>query len=537
MTKLFIKLLLITFSISAMAQDYPEDHLPKEFHKKRRDQIRKMMPKNSAAVFFANPVRNRANDVEYVYHQDPDFYYLTGYLEPHAVLVIFSENKKIEGKSVNELFFIQEKNEMAEMWTGKRLGVKGVKEKLGFEQVFNGKEFMDTEIDFTKLDKVLFFDFKNDVRENKREEAGLYQLIEEFKEKVEYPEDFDADKEQVYAMIKDSDMADAGQIAQTIANKSRLNPSLIKDPNIAKYLAAKSEEEKKLVIASFPEPETNLDTYSLNKIMATMREVKSPEEIKLLRKAVDISCIGQAEVMKAMSPDLSETAIQGIHEFVFKKYGAEFEGYPSIVGAGANGCVLHYITNNKMKVGNDLVLMDLGAEYRGYTADVTRTIPANGKFTPEQKAIYDLVYEAQEASFKICKPGNVIRNTTLVSREVINKGLAKLGIIESEDAEHMYFPHGVSHHIGLDVHDRGNYTTFEPNMVLTVEPGIYIPPGSPCDEKWWGIGVRIEDDILITEDGYELLSDLAPRSSDEIEKLMAEKSALADFMLPELEEE
>jgi Xaa-Pro aminopeptidase len=236
-----------------------------------------------------------------------------------------------------------------------------------------------------------------------------------------------------------------------------------------------------------------------------------------------------------MHEKMSETEVQGIHEYVFKKYGAEYEGYPSIVGAGANGCVLHYITNNKMSVGNDLVLMDLGAEYRGYTADVTRTIPANGKFTTEQKAIYDLVYDAQEASFQYCKPGQPIGITTKISREVINKGLAKLGIIESPEAEHMYFPHGVSHHIGLDVHDRGNYENFEPNMVLTVEPGIYIPLGSPCDKKWWGIGVRIEDDILITDNGYELLSDLAPRKSDEIEKMMEQESIFSDLALPDID--
>jgi Xaa-Pro aminopeptidase len=197
--------------------------------------------------------------------------------------------------------------------------------------------------------------------------------------------------------------------------------------------------------------------------------------------------------------------------------------------------VLHYIENNRMRVGNDLVLMDLGAEYHGYTADVTRTIPANGKFSPEQKAIYDLVLKAQEEAFKICKPGRKIGETTEVCEKVANEGLYRLGIIASPDAEHNYFPHGVSHHIGLDVHDRGNYDTFQPNMILTVEPGIYIPMGSPCDKKWWGIGVRIEDDILITENGYELLSGKAPRTAEEIEKVMAEPSIFSNYQLPSVD--
>jgi Xaa-Pro aminopeptidase len=188
-----------------------------------------------------------------------------------------------------------------------------------------------------------------------------------------------------------------------------------------------------------------------------------------------------------------------------------------------------------MKVGDDLVLMDLGAEYHGYTADVTRTIPASGKFTPEQKAIYDLVLKAQEASFRICKPGEPIGATTQISREVIGKGLIELGIINDQSEVERYFPHGVSHHIGLDVHDRGNYELFEKDMVLTVEPGIYIPEDSPCDPKWWGIAVRIEDDILITEDGYELLSVYAPRTTEEIEKMMAQPSIFENYELPKLE--
>ena len=239
-----------------------------------------------------------------------------------------------------------------------------------------------------------------------------------------------------------------------------------------------------------------------------------------------------------MKPGMSEREVQGIHEFVFKKYQAEYEGYPSIVGEGNNGCILHYIENYKPEISSDkMILMDLGAEYHGYTADVTRTIPVDGVFSDEERAIYDLVYKAQDAAINAAKPGvNIQRDLDrAIARKIINDGLVELGIIESPDDRHLFFPHGLGHHIGLDVHDKGNYDKLEPGMVITIEPGIYIPEGANCDKKWWGIAVRIEDCILITKEGSELLSDLAPRHSDEIEALMKQPSPLDSFILPDLE--
>jgi Xaa-Pro aminopeptidase len=271
------------------------------------------------------------------------------------------------------------------------------------------------------------------------------------------------------------------------------------------------------------------------KYTAQLREIKTEEEIALLRKAVEISCNGQVEVMKAVKPDMSEREIQGLHEFVHKKYGAEEVGYPSIVGAGNNGCVLHYQENNDLQVANRMVLMDVGAQYHGYTADVTRTIPANGKFTAEQKLIYQLVYDAQEAAFKLCKDGASWQELDKVSREVILEGLVNLGIAKNKSEAGKYYPHGLGHHIGLDVHDRGNYGTVKKGMVITIEPGIYIPKNSNCDPKWWTIAVRIEDDLLIREKDYELLSRNAPRTIAEVENTIAQKSALDNFVLPPLQ--
>jgi Xaa-Pro aminopeptidase len=481
MIRLLLLLTLVSSYCAGQNTDLPDDFLSKDFHGGRRALLRQKLPANSVAVFFANPVRNRANDVEYVYHQDPDFYYLTGYKEPDAVLFIFKENQSTQaGTQYDEILFVQPRNELRELWTGRRLGEAGVKEALGFEQAFNNSEFRRYNVDFTKFDKILFFDFKNDVRDSPRDSSDLYDIIQLFKLKVNYP------------------------------------------------------EKNNLVLNREPQ-KNNLDTKSLADMMAGLRGIKTKEEIELVIRAVKISCAGQVEVMKAIKPGMSEREIQGIHEFVFKKYQAEDLGYPSIVGAGHNGCILHYIDNYKPNItSKELILMDLGAEFHGYSADITRTIPVNGRFSPEQKQIYELVLKAQEEAMKICKPGTPRQQLTVVCREVINKGLTELGIIKSETEKHMYFPHGVSHHIGLDVHDRGG-PNLEENNIVTIEPGIYIPDNANCDRKWWGIAVRIEDDYLITKDGYQHLSSSAPRTVKDIEAMMKLPSVLDDFVLPDIE--
>jgi Xaa-Pro aminopeptidase len=181
-----------------------------------------------------------------------------------------------------------------------------------------------------------------------------------------------------------------------------------------------------------------------------------------------------------------------------------------------------------------MVLMDVGAEYHGYTADVTRTIPADGKFSKEERAIYQLVYDAQEAAFKLMKDGCKWADIEKAARETIVNGLVDLGIAKTKQEANKYYPHGLGHHIGMDVHDRGTYNELKKGMVITIEPGIYIPEKSDCDPKWWSIAVRIEDDALITQNSYELLSHFAPRKIEDIEKMIAEKSALDDFKLPVL---
>lgn len=526
------------FSVAlGFCQNLPQDYLSAEFHKERREKVRELMSPNSVLVFFANAERNRANDVDYIYHQDPNFYYLTGYKEPNAVLLIFSEKQKgTNGLEFDEMIYVQERNAREEQWTGKRLGVEGVKEQLGFGTVYNGSEFSNLPIDFSAFDTVSFFDFENDYRD-KRGEADLFDLIKTFKIKANYPSDYDPIKQNLYAMIQSATPDNTENLVKTVERYLKLYENLNSDEFLNDFVNATDEskrlevkEKVNLVLAS-----NNLDSRMISEIMATLRETKTPEELKLLKKAVEISAVGQMEVMKAMHPNMSETEIQGVHEYVYKKYGAEYEGYPSIVGGGNNGCILHYIENNKMEVGNDLVLMDLGAEYHGYTADVTRTIPANGKFSPEQKAIYDIVYEAQEAGIRASVVGAEFQAPGKAALKVVENGLIKLGIIKKASEARTYFPHGTSHYLGLDVHDQGTYRPFQPNTVITVEPGIYIPEGSDCDKKWWGIAVRIEDDILITEEGPVNLSAMAPRTTQAIEDMMKQPSPLDDFQLPKLD--
>jgi Xaa-Pro aminopeptidase len=404
------------------------------------------------------------------------------------VLLIFKEEQTVNSIKSDEIIFVRQHDALKELYDGARLGKEGAREKLKIAAAFEGPEFENFNLNFATFDKVLFYDFFNDVR-NTDEKGDLFDLIDQFKKKVGY-----------------------GQQNLNVTIEPRQN---------------------------------NIDLVSLDGMMRKLRGIKSPEEIALLRKAVDISTVGQLEVMRAIKPGMSEMQIQGLHEFIHKSYTAEDQGYQSIVGAGHNGCVLHYRESQKPFVEDgELILMDVGAEYRGYTADITRTIPVNGKFSKEQKLIYDLVYKAQTAAWDKCKEGSTFAALTEITEKVINEGLVELGLYKSLDksdivdpatGRNRYNPHGCCHHIGLDVHDKGEMDLLKEGMVITIEPGIYIRNGSPVDQRWWNIPVRIEDDFLVKKDGCEILSTMAPRKSEEIEKVMKETSVLQQLNLPDLD--
>jgi Xaa-Pro aminopeptidase len=459
------KLLVLTLFIPLFIQaqqttEYPNDYLSPAFHAGRREAFRQMMPKNSVAMFFASQVRVRNNDVDYVYAQSKNFYYLTGLDEANSLLLIFKEPVTILDKTGTEFIFVQPRNPAQETWTGKLLGVDGVKERLKFENVFTNDKFGYNTIDISKIDTVLTL-FRN----------------EQVLSKYYNPRNIDA-------------LSRMASIADSLINTN------------AKPVG----------------------TRTTTTIMQKLRGIKQPEEIVIMEKVAAMSAEGHREVMKGTKPGMTEYQAQAIMEYFFKKNGSEFVGYPSINGSGENSCILHYETNQRLMKSGDLLLSDCAAEYHGYSADVTRTIPVNGKFTPEQKLIYELVLEAQDSAFLECKPGNSFRAPHNAANRVIANGLKKLGIITKDSEVRTYFNHGTSHHLGLDVHDMGSSGPLEPGAVFTVEPGIYIPPGSKCDQKWWSIGVRIEDDVLITPTGYKNLSAAAPRTVAEIEKMAKQKS-------------
>lgn len=432
---------------------YDEDYLSPTFHKERRKALRNMLPDSSAAIFFAAPERNRANDVYYEYHQDPNFYYLSGLTEPNAALIIFKEKQWIAGDSINELLFIQNRNPFLEVWNGRRYGVDRAQKHLGIDKVLANSEFQSISWPIVNL------------------QSSYIQM-------PFHPEDLDT------------------------SNTSNLTG-----------LVYQTEKAFNSVYA----PQKELDL-----IIASLRQDKQEEELRLLQKAIDITCQAQIDLMKGISPEMKEYQTEAIVEYRFKKEGAEYTGFPSIQGSGENACILHYTSNRRPFINGGLLISDVGAEYHGYTADVSRTIPPDGKFNEEEAAIYSLVLKAQDAGIAAALHGNPFTAPHEAAKKVLIEGLKELGIIKDAKEIRKYFMHGTSHYLGLDVHDAGRYGPLLEGQVITVEPGIYIAEGSDCDPKWWNIGVRIEDDILIQKSGPINMSAAAPRSIEAIEALMIE---------------
>ncbi len=457
----FIILLFIGLSSASLfAQEvipyrYENDFLTSGFYSNRREEVRKRLPEKSVAILFCAPERLYSNDVYYDFHQDPNFYYLTGFNSPNSVLIIFKEKFKTGDLSSDEILFIPPRDLERETWNGRRASMKDASEISGIENCFLSTDFYSFPLSDTLFQSVLYGPMPLGVIDDKKDTLDLSSLIEIFKQK-------------------------------------------------------------------FNCPPSNGDTYKLKRTITELREVKLKEELVLLRKAISISCDAHKQMMKSLSPGMTEYQVEAVGEYYFKRKGAENVGYPSICGGGENSCILHYQTNRRTLSDGDLILLDMGGEYHGYTADVTRTLPVNGRYSAEQKIIYNLVLEAHDSALKECKIGNTFQSPHKAAVRVIKKGLLNLGIIDKETAYSTYFMHGTSHYLGLDVHDVGTFTPLKEGNVITVEPGIYIPPNSPCDRKWWNIGIRIEDDILITANGFENLSDCCPVDPTEIEKLMAE---------------
>ena len=431
----------------------------KEFARRRKSLITQMEPNSIAIVPAASElIRNR--DVEYPFRQDSDFYYLTGFAEPDAVLVLLPGRK--HGQYV---LFCRDRDPAMELWNGYRAGPEGACEEYGADDAFP----------ISDIDDIL---------------PGLI----EGRERV------------YYAMGRHADF----------------------DRKVMEWV---NVIRSKVRSGAHP-PGEFLD---LNHLLHDMRLYKSAAEVRVMRKAAKISAGAHIRAMTICKPGVAEYQLEAeiLHEF--GRNGARFPAYSSIVGSGKNGCILHYTDNADVMKDGDLVLIDAGCELEHYAADITRTFPVNGKFSKEQKALYELVLKSQLAAIKVIKPGGHWNEAHDATVKVITKGLLELGLLKgtvkqliAKEAYKDFYMHRAGHWLGMDVHDVGDYKVgdewrvLEEGMVLTVEPGIYVSPNnSKVAKKWRGIGIRIEDDVVVTKEGCEVLSSGVPKTVKEIEALMA----------------
>jgi len=440
--------------------------ITKQEFARRRKALMTMMEPNSIAILPSAKEKSRSRDTEYPFRQDSDFYYLSGFDEPDAVIVLLPEREHGE-----YVLFCREKNKEKEIWDGFRAGPEGACKQYGADDAFP----------IDDIDEIL---------------PGLI----EGRERV------------YYAMGKDSEF----------------------DRHVMEWV----NRIRAKVRAGATPPGEFLD---LDHFLHDMRLYKSAAELRLMKTAAEISAQAHVKAMKTCVPGRFEFELDAEIRYACALKGGRQQAYNTIVGGGANACVLHYVSNEQKLKAGDLVLIDAGCEYEYYASDITRTFPVSGKFTREQKAIYNIVLKAQAAALAKIAPGNHWNEPHDASVRAIVEGLVALGLlkgrveklIENEKYKEFYM-HRIGHWLGMDVHDVGDYKVgeewrvLESGMVMTVEPGIYIAPDNrKVPAKWRGIGVRIEDDVVITKEGCEVLSDGVPKTVAEIESLMAKRKRTA----------
>lgn len=427
---------------------------------RRRKRLMQMMGDSAVAILPAAPIRIRNRDVEHDYRPDSDFYYLTGFPEPGAVVVLIPGRKQAE-----YILFCREQNPETEVWTGYMAGQEDAVDVYGANDSFP----------IDDIDEIL---------------PGMLE------------------------------------------NKQRVYYTMGTHPDFDQRLIGWVNRLRKQSRAGIHTPG---EFVSLDHLLHDMRLIKSTQEIKAMKRAASISAKAHIKAMQFCKPGTMEYQVEATILHSFMQQGARHSAYGSIVGGGANGCVLHYTQNTDSLKDGDLVLVDAGAEYDYYAADITRTYPVNGKYSKAQRAVYDVVLEAQRAAIELVKPGNHWNEPHEAAVEVMTDGLIKLGLIKGtikraikNEKYKKFYMHRTGHWLGMDVHDVGDYKiedewrVFEPGMTLTVEPGTYISAAlKGIAKKWTNIGIRIEDDVLITKDGCEVLSSAVPTDPDEIEHIMA----------------
>ncbi|RBO12012.1 Xaa-Pro aminopeptidase [Pantoea sp. 3_1284] len=430
-----------------------------QFRQRRQALITQMAP-GSAALIFAAPEVTRSNDTEYSYRQNSDFWYFTGFNEPQALLVLIKSDEHHN----HSVLFNRIRDLTAEVWSGRRLGQEAVPAKLG-------------------VDRALPWD-----------DIG----------------------EQLHLLLNGLDVVYHAQGEYGYADQ---------------LLFSALEKLRRGFRQNLSAPASVTDWRPW---VHEMRLFKSAEEIEMLRQAGKISALAHTRAMQQCRPGMYEYQLEGEIHHEFSRHGARFPSYNTIVGSGENGCILHYTENESAMRDGDLVLIDAGCEFHGYAGDITRTFPVNGRFTPPQREIYDIVLASLHKALSMFRPGVSIHEVNDEVVHIMITGLVDLGILDGNidelfeaQAHRPFFMHGLGHWLGLDVHDVGDYGTpsrdrvLEPGMVLTVEPGLYIAPDASVPPQYRGIGVRIEDDIVITATGHENLTDSVVKDPDAIEALMA----------------
>ena len=434
----------------------------REFQR-RRKRLMDMMGDESIAIIPTSPVRMRNRDVEHPFRHDSDFHYLTGFTEPESVAVL------IPGRATGEyVLFCRERDAKMETWNGLRAGLEGAVEQYGADDAFPIEDLDDILPGLLGDQERIFYTMGNDPGFDQRVLSWVKHVRDQARSGINAPDEF----------------------------------------------------------------------ISLNHILHDMRLYKSRYEIKAMRKAARIAAAAHKRAMKACRPGVMEYQLEAELVYEFMREGARSPAYSSIVGGGANSCILHYTDNNAELKDGDVVLIDAGADYESYASDITRTFPVNGVFSDAQKDIYEVVLEAQLAAIEAVQPGNHWNDPHEAAVRVITEGLVSLGILKGrvrslikDHAYAKYYMHRTGHWLGMDVHDVGDYKLdgewrmLEPGMVLTIEPGLYMAAGRGLAKKWWDIGVRIEDDVLVTKDGYDVLSKDIPKTIDAIETLMAADKA------------
>jgi len=434
--------------------------ISKQEFARRRKNLMVLMEPNSIAILPAAKEKIRSRDTDYPFRQDNDFFYLTGFNEPDAVLVLLPEREHGE-----YVLFCRERDKEKEIWNGYRAGPEGACKDFGADDAFPVDD----------IDDIL---------------PGL------------------------------------------IEGRERVYYALGKEPDFDRRVMTWVNSIRARVRAGASPPGEFLD---LDHFLHDMRLFKSAEEIRLMERAAEISAKAHMRAMKACAPGRFEYELEAEIQYACALEGGRYAAYNSIVGGGKNGCILHYVDNNEKLKSGDLVLIDAGCEYECYASDITRTFPVNGKFSRDQKAIYNLVLKAQEAALEKLVPGNLWNEPHDASVRVIVEGLIELGLLKGKVEKNIeketykaFYMHRIGHWLGMDVHDVGDYKVggewrvLEAGMVMTVEPGIYIDPDNhKVDARWRGIGVRIEDDVLITRDGHRVVTEKAPKTVADIEKLMA----------------